>query len=112
MKSVDGDVKFSIIDMIIDFFSTPFRMAENGVDVTDGIDLDPKSSDKTEAYLANSQKEVDEEVKKYGMTKVSKRVGKIQGIKVDNISLEDVRQKQEKSEQSKQVKEEKFLDEK
>lgn len=112
MKSLDRDTKLSITEIIFSPILALWNMASSNEDIPDEIELNPNSSDRTEAYLANSQKEVDEEVKKYGMTKVSKRAGKIQGIKVDNISLENVRQKQEMHEQAKQVKEEKALDEK
>ena len=87
MKNIDRNVKLSVMDIIMDFISTPFRMANNGVDVND-IDLDPNSSDKTKAYLAKNLEQLENE-KEIGNenTQTIENEGRIPGIRVDSRTL-------------------------
>lgn len=84
MKRTDGEVKLNISEIIFAPILALWNMANNGVDVTDKRELNPDSSNKTEAYLAKDLEKLKNE---YENTKNIKKIEKIQGIEVDNKTL-------------------------
>lgn len=87
MKNIDGNVKLSPMQIIFSPLLALWNMASSEPDITDEIELNPNSSDRTEAYLASNQDKVDEMVEKYATRgKAKKQIG-IKGIEVDTERL-------------------------
>ena len=64
MKNLNGEVKFSFADILLSPFMSIWNMAKSEEDVSDDIELNPNSSDKIEAVLANNQNEIDKKMGK------------------------------------------------
>ena len=54
MKSSNGEVKFSFLDILLSPFTSIWNMAKSKDDIGDEIELNPNSDNKIEAVLADS----------------------------------------------------------
>ena len=92
MESIDGDIKFNLIQIISSPLLVLWSMANNGEDITEEIELNPNSQNKTEAYLANNQEGIDERVERYSTRGKAKEQIRIERIAVDAKALEKIKQ--------------------
>ena len=92
MSKIDNNIKSNVIEILFSPFLTLVSMANSREDISDEIDLDPNSSNETEAYLANNQYEVDEKVKNYGG---KGKTNKKRGLKELTVNIEDLKKEEQ-----------------
>ena len=89
-RTADGDVKFSFAEIVFSPFLSLWSMAKSKEDVNTDLDLDLNSPDKVEAILAESQKEIDTKVSKYGGSGKVQRQEMLNQTKVDKKDLKPI----------------------
>ena len=89
MKSSNGEVKFSFLDILLSPFTSIWNMAKSKDDIGDEIELNPNSDNKIEAVLADSQKEIDKKVEAHGGQSKTQRSEMLKQTKVDAKTLKD-----------------------
>ena len=89
MKNLNGEVKFSFADILLSPFMSIWNMAKSEEDVSDDIELNPNSSDKIEAVLANNQNEIDKKVETFGGHSKAQRKEMLNKTKVDTKTLKE-----------------------
>ena len=88
MSKIAKNIKSNVIEILFSPFLTLVSMASSGEDISDGIELDPNSTDQIVAYLANNQEEVDEKVNNYGGKGKTNRQ---RGLKELTVNIEDLK---------------------
>ena len=86
MKNIDENVKLNPIQIIFSPLLALWRMASSEPEI-DEIELNPNSSDRTEAYLANNQDKVDKMIEKYATRGKAEKQKGIKGIEVETERL-------------------------
>ena len=95
MRSVDGDVKLSFLEILFSPFASLKNMVTSKNDVNDDIELEINSNDPIKAELAEKQKEIDEKVDAYGGSGKSQRREMLNQTKVNKKDLGKLKEDKE-----------------